>query len=94
MQETELATRLIQPIPRHAGLLRELVAHLRQLRTQLREEWARRITESGFLTAMSRGNLRRGDVGLRQLRRRARNSVVSRPWKLRPRPFRADHSPA
>jgi rsbT co-antagonist protein RsbR len=29
-----------------AALLRELVAHLRENRTQLREEWARRITES------------------------------------------------
>src|SRR5205085_2486045 len=33
---------------------RELVAHLRQGRTQLREEWARRITEAKLLTAMSR----------------------------------------
>jgi rsbT co-antagonist protein RsbR len=37
-----------------AHLLRELVAHLRQGRTQLREEWARRITEAKLLTAMSR----------------------------------------
>lgn len=37
-----------------AILLRELVAHLRQGRTQLREEWARRITEAQLLTAMSR----------------------------------------
>jgi rsbT co-antagonist protein RsbR len=37
-----------------AGLLRELVAHLRQNRTQLREEWARRITEARLLTAMSK----------------------------------------
>jgi len=37
-----------------AALLRELVAHLRQNRTQLREEWARRITESQLLTAMTR----------------------------------------
>ncbi|MBI2428630.1 MAG: STAS domain-containing protein [Ignavibacteriales bacterium] len=36
-----------------AGLLRELVAHLRQNRTQLRQEWARRITEAKLLTAMS-----------------------------------------
>ncbi len=36
------------------ALLRELVAHLRQNRTQLREEWARRITEAGLLTAMTR----------------------------------------
>jgi rsbT co-antagonist protein RsbR len=34
-------------------LLTELVAHLRQNRTQLREEWARRITESKLLTAMT-----------------------------------------
>lgn len=37
-----------------AALLRELVAHLRQGRTQLREEWARRITEAQLLTAMTR----------------------------------------
>ena len=36
-----------------AELLRELVAHLRQNRTQLREEWARRITEAKLLTAMT-----------------------------------------
>src|SRR5438105_5889214 len=34
-------------------LLRELVAHLRQNRTQLRQDWARRITEAQLLTAMS-----------------------------------------
>ena len=37
-----------------AVLLRELVAHLRQNRTQLREEWAARITEAQLLTAMSK----------------------------------------
>jgi rsbT co-antagonist protein RsbR len=36
-----------------AVLLRELVAHLRQNRTQLREEWARRIGVAKLLTAMS-----------------------------------------
>ncbi len=36
-----------------AALLRELVDHLRQNRTQLREEWARRITTAKLLTAMS-----------------------------------------
>src|SRR5438445_13410384 len=36
-----------------AVLLRELVAHLRQLRTNLREEWDRKITEAKLLTAMS-----------------------------------------
>src|SRR5438105_9941945 len=37
-----------------ADLLRELVAHLRQNRTQLREEWARRITDAQLLTAMTK----------------------------------------
>jgi rsbT co-antagonist protein RsbR len=35
-------------------LLQELVAHLRQNRTQLREEWANRITEARLLTAMTK----------------------------------------
>ncbi|MGI8426128.1 MAG: STAS domain-containing protein [Actinomycetota bacterium] len=35
------------------ALLSELVQHLRLNRTQLREEWARRITDSQFLTAMT-----------------------------------------
>ncbi len=35
------------------ALLTELVSHLRQNRTQLREEWARRITESRLPTAMT-----------------------------------------
>ncbi len=35
------------------ALLTELVSHLRQNRTQLREEWARRITGSRLLTAMT-----------------------------------------
>src|SRR6266481_3954660 len=35
-------------------LLSELVALLRENRTQLREEWARRITQSQLLTAMTR----------------------------------------
>jgi len=40
-----------------AGLLRELVAHLRQNRTQLREEWVRRITTAQLLTAMTRDEI-------------------------------------
>jgi rsbT co-antagonist protein RsbR len=46
----------LTPVPSDstASLLRELVSHLRQLRTQLREEWARRITEAKLLTAMSK----------------------------------------
>lgn len=35
------------------GLLPQLVQHLRQNRTVLREEWARRITEAQLLTAMT-----------------------------------------
>ncbi|MBB4663576.1 rsbT co-antagonist protein RsbR [Conexibacter arvalis] len=37
----------------NASLLRELVAHLRRNRTQLRETWARRITDAQLLTAMT-----------------------------------------
>ncbi|MGH9227430.1 MAG: STAS domain-containing protein [Acidimicrobiales bacterium] len=35
------------------ALLPALVAHLRKSRAQLREEWARRITDTGLLTAMT-----------------------------------------
>jgi rsbT co-antagonist protein RsbR len=35
-------------------LLSELVSHLRENRQQLREEWARRITEAKLLTAMTK----------------------------------------
>src|SRR5260370_42495397 len=35
-------------------LLRELVAHLRQNRTQLREEWVVRISETRLLTPMTK----------------------------------------
>ncbi len=45
------------PVEPTAVLLRELVAHLRQNRTQLREEWARRITEAQLLTAMSKDEI-------------------------------------
>lgn len=38
-------------------VLKELVAHLREQRTQLREEWARRITEARLLTAMSQDEI-------------------------------------
>jgi rsbT co-antagonist protein RsbR len=46
----------IQTIHSHsvAILLRELVAHLRENRTLLRDEWARHIIEAQLLTAMTR----------------------------------------
>ena len=48
----------MQPLSESSiALLRELVAHLRQSRTQLREEWARRITEAQLLTAMSKDEI-------------------------------------
>ena len=40
-----------------AVLLRELVAHLGYNRTQLREEWVRRIAEARLLTAMTRDEI-------------------------------------
>jgi rsbT co-antagonist protein RsbR len=50
-------TQIAEPIARSEStslLLRELVAHLRQNRTQLREEWVSRITEAQLLTAMTK----------------------------------------
>jgi rsbT co-antagonist protein RsbR len=41
------------PSTEASHLLPELVAHLRENRTQLREEWARRITDARLLTAMT-----------------------------------------
>src|SRR5947209_1974106 len=40
-------------MPDTAALLRELVAHLRQNRTQLREEWARRLSYTEVASAMT-----------------------------------------
>jgi rsbT co-antagonist protein RsbR len=56
--EEEQSERALDPVvdattEATAGLLRELVAHLRANRTQLREEWARRITEARLLTALT-----------------------------------------
>ena len=41
------------PLENTQALLTELVAHLRRGRTQLREQWARRITASRLLMAMT-----------------------------------------
>jgi rsbT co-antagonist protein RsbR len=40
--------------PSDSALLKELVAHLRKNRTQLREEWVGRITAAELLTAMTK----------------------------------------
>ena len=42
---------------RNDDLLRELVAHLRQNSTPLREEWVRRIRDAKLLTAMSKDEI-------------------------------------
>lgn len=64
-----LKSRAVAPVPgpRTAGsadlptpaaaLLRELVAHLRQHRSALRAEWARRIGAAGLFTAMTRDEI-------------------------------------
>jgi len=55
------ATHQLAPIRSQTGptaeLLHELVAHLRQHRTQLREEWAQNITEARLLTAMTKDEI-------------------------------------
>ncbi len=48
----QTATLTVSEAP--SELLRELVAHLRQNRTQLREEWVGRISETRLLTAMTK----------------------------------------
>jgi len=54
LEEKRTENDAASPMPESGvGLLRELVAHLRQNRTQLREEWATRIREAALLTAMS-----------------------------------------
>ena len=45
---------MAQSHPAPTDVLSELVAHLRRNRTQLREEWVRRITESRLLTSMTK----------------------------------------
>jgi hypothetical protein len=45
------------PSTQSTELLRELVAHLREHRTQLREEWASSITEAQLLTAMTKDEI-------------------------------------
>jgi rsbT co-antagonist protein RsbR len=54
MSLTELSSEVKPQSESTTRLLRELVGHLRQNRTQLREEWLRRIFETQLLTAMSR----------------------------------------
>ncbi len=57
-------------------LLRELVAHLRENRTRLREEWARRITDAQLLTAMRIGTALDLEEGLTYLNTRTKRSAV------------------
>lgn len=52
-----LTTPVVQEFAREqrtAGVLSELVSHLRRNRAQLREEWVRRIAEARFLVAMTK----------------------------------------
>src|SRR3989339_534077 len=54
-KETDVSRPVPQVNPEATtALLRELVAHLRQNRTQRRADWARRITEAQLLTAMTK----------------------------------------
>jgi rsbT co-antagonist protein RsbR len=52
-RERQGPTLATPPDAPNSELLRELVAHLRQNRTPLREEWVARISEAQLLTAMS-----------------------------------------
>src|SRR5579885_2356578 len=56
-RETTTATPEPKRNEEPSELLRELVAHLRQNRTQLREEWVARISETRLLTAMTKDEI-------------------------------------
>ena len=51
--ETQLAEPRLQAATTDVSLLHELVGYLRQNRTELREEWVRRITEAQLLRVMT-----------------------------------------
>ena len=53
----EQSTMLQPTLDSTTAMLRELVAHLRQNRNQVREEWIRRISEAELLTAMTRDEI-------------------------------------
>jgi rsbT co-antagonist protein RsbR len=54
MLESQTRVNVVEPTSESTdALMRELVAHLRETRTQLRQEWARRILEARLLTAMT-----------------------------------------
>ena len=55
LRNPRTATLTVSEAP--SELLRELVAHLRQNRTQLREEWVGRISETRLLTAMTKDEI-------------------------------------
>jgi rsbT co-antagonist protein RsbR len=58
MQESLVRATFAQPtVDEDPALLRELVSHLRQSRTKLREEWVRRIKVAELLTAMSKDEI-------------------------------------
>ena len=76
-----------------SDVLSELVAHLRRNRTQLREEWVRPNPRIPPAHGDDQGrDLRRGDVGVRQLRGGAGDRQRGGPPGLRPQPLGADHS--
>jgi rsbT co-antagonist protein RsbR len=52
-QESERTEPALPEPDMNKGLLHELVGHLREHRTQLREEWVRRITDAGLLGVMT-----------------------------------------
>jgi rsbT co-antagonist protein RsbR len=54
MKQADVSTHRPPPAPEiDESLLQELIAHLRDIRTNLREEWARRITDAQLLEVMT-----------------------------------------
>src|ERR1700754_4622889 len=78
----------------NADLLTELVAHLRNNRTQLRQEWARRIGEARLLTALTQEEIFSEATSVYDNYVEVlETGSVGGPPGLRAQPLRAHHPP-
>ena len=92
LRNPRTATLTVSEAP--SELLRELVAHLRQNRTQLREEWVGRISETRSLTAMTKDEIFAEATSLYDSYVEALERKPSKPFKLTPATSRKGLFPA
>jgi hypothetical protein len=75
-------------------LLRELVEHLRQNRTQLREEWVARMSETRLLTAMTKDEIFAEATSVYDSYVERSRRKLSKPSRPTPETSRKGSSPA